>query len=471
MRRGAGLLVLLACACGESASGAGAPAGDDASDDASIEASAPTPCSLTPAGDAVPIVSFPDRHATAPTMVALDPGSADGAASIALQVFANAGTSGLPDDIEIARARVSQDWPRGAVLDQPPKLQGEFALGAALLAASPHDPRTLALAWHRDDAAVGRPQFRSIDPASWQQGPEVAIQPSGDAMFSFASGAGVGSDGSWTGDGFAIAWRHVSAPDVGPARPLAAILDVSGNLMRGPSPLATAEDFPGRSPALAWSGSTYLVATSYVDCFGGDACRPRSVVLQRLSAKAAPDMGLTLQPIASFSTVDPAALPGTPMMAAFQGRVWLVWSEGVPADASGERTRTIRLVATDEGGQPLGDPTTIDDAARPTTRVSVSAGDAGVLVAWAEDGPVMGDGGDANDVRIGASSVVVRRAGEDGRLDPAVRIPTTRVDDYGPPTTAAIASPRGALVLWAGRSTVPTQFDVTWLARLDCSAL
>jgi hypothetical protein len=63
----------------------------------------------------------------------------------------------------------------------------------------------------------------------------------------------------------------------------------------------------------------------------------------------------------------------------------------------------------------------------------------------------------------------VQRVGFDGSVDPAVRIPATRVDDYGPPTSGAGAAPRGAVVLWAGRSTDATHFDVTYLARLDCA--
>ena len=91
---------------------------------------------------------------------------------------------------------------------------------------------------------------------------------------------------------------------------------------------------------------------------------------------------------------------------------------------------------------------------------------------WAEDAPGSDGGPSPSDLLPGASFVVVQRVGLDGSVDPSpLRIPSTLVDDYVPPSATAIASsPGSALVLWAGRSTVPANFDVTYLARIDCAA-
>jgi hypothetical protein len=414
-------------------------------------------------------VSFPDRHATAPSMVVLDPGASSGAASVAVQVFANAGTSGRPDDIELARARVAPPWPSGAALDEAPELQGEFALGGGALAETVDAPPTLALAWHRDNAAVGRPQFRSVDPASWTQGPNVQLDSTGDTIFAFVAGAGVGSDGAWAGDGFAVAWRYVGAPGLGPARPVGALLDAAGNVLRGPTPMATGEDYPGRSASMAWTGSAYLVAMTYDDCHGGDGCVAHSVVVQSVRVSADAAAGLALAPASSFPVLDPSTTPGgSAAMAALRGRAWVAWTEGLARDAGAVTPRTVRLATLDAGGRALGAPVTLATAILPTTRLAVSAGDAGVLVTWAEDADPADDGG-AGDVVPGASSVVVQRVGFDGALDAPLRVLATRVDAFGPVTSATIAAPRGALVLWAGRSTDPARFDMAWMAELACA--
>src|SRR5579883_573219 len=210
---GAALLAAASTSCDEA--GTVIPV-DASTTDAPVEAAPPAPpCTLSAAGDPVPLVAFAHRHATAPSMSVLDDGADAGAASVAVAVFANAGNSGLPDDIELARARVAAPWPAGVTLDEPPQLQGEFSLGAGLLATTSGAPRTVGLVWHRDTAAVGRPQFRAMDVASWTQGPDVDLTDSGDTVFSFAAGAGVAPDGTWAGDGFAVVWRYVGAPGVG----------------------------------------------------------------------------------------------------------------------------------------------------------------------------------------------------------------------------------------------------------------
>jgi hypothetical protein len=464
LRAAAVPIAVVVCACGASHPADGAPGSGP------LGTLSPQPaCTLSQAGQPIPIVGFADRHATAPSMLLLDSGSGDESASIAIQVFASAGDSGLPDDIEVARARVGPNWPDDVALDQPPQLMGEFALGPGYLARSLDAPPTLALAWHRDNALVGRPQLRLMDVARWEAGADVEVAPSGDAIYSFVAGGAVGAGGSWEGQGYAVAWRDVGAPGAGPARPFGALLDADGDLVRGPSPLASGENYPGRAPSIAWTGSGYLVATAYDDCVDGSMCAPRSVVVATMVASAEPWGGISLRPVTALPATDEGSVPGTASIAWFGGIAWVAWTEGPAADAGGAAARTVRLAALDGQGRLLGAPIVVAADSHPRTRVALSAGDAGVLVTWAEDAPGSGAAPNASDVLPGASFVVVQRVGLDGTVDSApLRIPATRIDDYAPPTASAIASPRGALVLWAGRSTDPASFDVTYLARVDC---
>jgi hypothetical protein len=178
-----------------------------------------------------------------------------------------------------------------------------------------------------------------------------------------------------------------------------------------------------------------------------------------------------MQPLVALKVLDDRTAPGgAASMATLGGRVWVAWTEGPHADAGAGAPRVVRLATLDGKGTPVGEPITVAPAAHPASRVSVSASDVGILLAWAEDNPsARDDGGGSGDILPGASFVVVQRVGFDGYVDAPLRIPATRVDDYGPPTSSAIAAPRGAVVLWAGRSTVETHFDVTYLARLDCA--
>jgi hypothetical protein len=403
-------------------------------------------------------------------MLVLDSGAGGGAASVGIDVFASAGNSGLPDDIEIARARVGTAWPADVALDETPQLLGEFALGPGYLAQALHDQHKMALAWHRDDAEVGRPEFRALDVTTWEQGPAVEIASTGDAVFSFVAGAAVGSDGAWDGDGFAISWRHVGAPGVGPARPLGALLAADGSVLRGPSPLAFADNFPGRAPMLVWTGTDYLAATTYDDCPDTTVCAARSVVVASLAPSADPAGGFAVRPVTALPVLDPSAVPGgSASLAALDGRAWVAWSEGPPSEAGARVPRAVRVAMLDSQGRLQGSPVTVAAQAYPASHVAISASDAGILLTWAEDAADAGVGQGAGDILPGASFVVVQRVGFDGTVDPAVRIPATRIDDYGPPTSSAIAAPRGALVLWAGRSTIETHFDVTYLARLECT--
>jgi len=411
--------------------------------DASADAAAPTPCALRLAGPPIELLAFDQRHASAPQMIVLDPGSDSSPASVALQAFANASITGIPDDIEIARARVGRAWPDAAI-DRAPQMLGELALGFAQM-ASPA-PGALAVAWHREEIGVGRPQLRTFDAGSWSPGETAVLAMKGDAVLSLVPGAG----------GLGVVWRDLNAPGVGPVQPMIAVLDAKGSVVRGPIAAAGPVDYPGSAPALAWTGEKFLVVTGFDTCGpGAFACAPKSVVVATLG-------DASIDRVGAIGAIDPATSPGHVAAATYADRVWIAWSEG---DAKDEKVpRTVRFAALDARGFPVVGPKTLATAAPVSTSVSISASEIGAVVAWAERG-------DPNAARsaIGASRIVVRRVALDGTPDDPIAIGATFVDAYGPPTTAAIAAPRGALVLWAGASATPNMPDVAWMARVDCA--
>jgi hypothetical protein len=313
----------------------------------------------------------------------------------------------------------------------------------------------LALAWHRETTAVGRPQFRALDPATWTLSDPVQVAPSGDAVLSFIAGA---SD-------YAVAWRDINAPGVGPAQPLVAVVDTTGAVTLGPLPAAAQEDFPGRSPSIAWTGSSYVLATAFADCHRADPlCVADSVAVARLETGPA-----AVVLAGSFAPLDPTSPPGTCATATLYPappsapRTWIAWSEGASGDAAD--VHTIRAARVDASGTPQGDPVTVATGAHPSTRLSLAASDLGLLVAWAEAGS-----GTTSENQAGSSNVVVVHLDADGHaVDAPFVIPATYVDAEGPPRVVTLATPHAALVTWGGRSTDPTQPDVAWAARLDCA--
>jgi hypothetical protein len=397
---------------------------------------------LKAAGAPIELLAFDQRHASAPQMIVLDPGSDSSPVSVALQAFANASITGIPDDIEIARARVGRAWP-DATIDRAPQKIGELALGYAQM-ASP-SPGALVVAWHREEIGVGQPQIRAFDANGWSAGDTAVIATKGDAVLSLVPGGG----------GLGVVWRDLNAPGVGPVQPLVALLDAKGNAVHAPIATAGPVDYPGPAPTLAWTGEKFLLVTGFGECGpGGFACANASVVVATF--------GDSIDRVGAMAAIDPAMPPGHVAAATYGDRVWIAWSEG---DAKNEKVpRTVRFAALDSHGVPVIGPKTLATAVPVSTAVSISASELGAVVAWAERGD-----SDAARNLSGASRIVVRRVALDGTPDDAIQIAATFVDAYGPPTTAAIAAPRGVLLLWAGASVTDGMPDVGWMSRLDCT--
>ncbi len=437
----------------------------DVEEDASIE-DAPTDlppdvapdvelsrCRLVSAGAPKTILSFTDRHATAPSIVALGTGRP---ATIAMQALASGGSSPLHSDIQLARVQVG-DWPTGVVVDRPPQLVGVETHGWGELSRA-HPPRAdLALAWHGDPGGVGRPIFRTFDPATWTAGPLVDVTMRGEAVLALARGASIVGN-AYAGTGYAIAWRDV---DPMLTRPRLTVLDATGARSIDVLTAAPAAAYPGPTPAIAWSGSHYLVAVSHGDC-PPDECTPFSVSVQRLLPP-----GMNGPAELTQSTVFPPSAAGRivfrPALARVDGAFdsFLAWGEGTTSTAP----RDIRLAWLDATGKSLRD-ITVATNVRAIGAVVVAAGPLGIVVAWPEAGDTTLPIG-----ALGRDRIVVHHFDRAlAPLSPAVTIPIPQFDDYGRVSLAWLD--RGLLLAWGGAKPAgelpPNQHDVSLLARLDC---
>ena len=430
----------------DTGTGGGAP---DAAD-AAVDQVSPPPCVLGLAGEPIDILSFPDRHATAPSMVTLGP------STLALQAFAGGGSSFAHPDIELGHVQIGPAWPSGTAIDLGPTLYGIESHGWGQLTRSPGGG--LALGWHGDPNGVARVLFRLFDPGSWSPGPVVDVDSASDteAVLDLQLGAGVGGLGvGYAGDGYGIVYRSVDWNTPGtPTKPLAAVLDPSGSVVIAPKEIAPAADYPGAAPSIVWTGTTYLLATA----------RPGEVQISKL-VPASGDLvdDSHVEGVSSLSSHLPNASVGRPALAVQSGRVYLAWRESAAKDPP--ELHAVRLAELDQNGLVVKDPLDIGSIAHPVSRVTLSASELGVLVSYAEEGDTA-----LPDASAGRSHVVVHQLDLDASpLGDPIVIDATRFQTYGPPQLAVISQPLSALVTWSARAK-QGGLDDTYLARLDCGA-
>jgi hypothetical protein len=319
------------------------------------------------------------------------------------------------------------------------------------------------LLWYHGDLAAGVPsglKFRLVDPVAWSGGGEVFVDQKGTleygtVAYAFAPGPGV-SGGAYEGLGYLAVWERDYFPD-GSSEPRVAVLDAQGNIVLGPLTPSAPIKYPGRPAHGAWSGSAYLVTTSFDACASGESlCSTSSVVVMRVDPA-----GKGLVVTAVVPALGAVAAPRRALLAPYQGSVWMTWTERDPSDASSPRT--VRLARLDAGGQLAADPVTIADQVLPTTSLALTAGEAGVVVVWGEDG----DKGLMPNLP-GRSRIVVHHFDTQGA---AAGVPIT-IDatafGLSGPVAAEIAWPRGVLVTWAASGLPVGTPTRTFLGRLDC---
>ena len=446
-------------------SGFGGSSGGPVDSGNDVDAPPPPPCALVAAGAAVDVVSFPDRHATAPSAVTIASGTPAAAAKVALQTFASGGNSMAHDDIELVGFTLGSAWPGGFVQVNAPALYGIESHGWAELVHAP-SANQLALAWHGDPGGNGRPMFRLWDVGSWAPQAPVDLAPDGEAVLDLAPGAGIGSLGvGYAGFGYALIWRDVQSGPQAPTRPVAVITNESGQVVFGPHPLAEYLDYPGRSPSVVWTGAAYVTATAAQSCAPGETlCQPLSVVIARLrpaSGDYVDDSGIDL--VTVLPSQAGTAVVGRAALSSHGGRTFVAWSE---SDQSAPGApRRIRVAELSALGELVSGPMSVDDSAPMVTRVSLLASDLGVTLTWAEDSDST-----VPDNVVGRSRIVSTHLSPDlGMLSYRVTVPTTRVDDYGAPNATPLAVPKSLLIVWSGRRETGAGYEDAWATRLDCA--
>jgi len=447
-------------------SDAGAP---DVASDASPDATVPPSCVLGLAGPPIEILSFADRHATAPSLVTLEPGSSSTPAKVALQAFASGGNSPLHSDIELLRLRVETPWPDGTSIEQGPTPYGHDAHGWGELSQAADAPSRLVLGWHGDPNDDPRVLLRFFDSANWKAAATSTVDPDGEAVLDLQPGASVGGMGfGYADNGYAIVWRSVDYQQGNaPSHPVVAVLDDEGSVVLAPKSVAPSSDYPGVSPSVIWSGTTYLMATGFSSCELSDPlCVPGAVAVTALhpaSGDLVDDSHVEM--VGAIKAHLPNAKVGRPSLAAHAGRVFVAWRESAAKDPPA--FDALRVAELDGSGHVIAGPVDFGASASAQSRVTLSASDLGLVATYAEDGNPA-----ASDTTLGRSRIVVHHLGFD--LTPksnAVVINATRFETYRPPETAPLASPRGVLLTWAGMGTSKKGgYWVTYLARLDCMA-
>jgi hypothetical protein len=412
--------------------------------------------------DPSPVVTYPDRHATAPSLAVVDPGDSTSArpGSVAVQVFASGGSSSAHIAVEVALARVAPPWPTGTTIERAPLLWGVESHGWGEMAPGAAGSATLALAWHSDQGGKGRPVFRTLATAGWTAGPVVEIAATGEAVLDLAAGQGVTASG-YGGPGYAVVWRDV-LPTSGAAqtRPLVAVLDGAGTVVHGPLEAAAPNGYPGRSPRIVWSGTSYVIATSFSSCVAGDLlCAERSVVVARLANPSTKSPG-GLIPTATIPSLSSSTRPRRASAAVHAGQLFVAWAEGGADDAS---LLTVRLARLSLAGALVAPVVTVAQNARPLSAVSLDATALGLIASWPEEGTLS-----LPPAKLGYSQIVVHWLDAQGQaLHPAARIPSPRYETYGPTSAVAIDHPRGLLLTWGGR--LPSGLDGALLAAGLCA--
>lgn len=396
----------------------------------------PDPCVPVAAGDAIELLSFSDRHATAPS-VALSPDRS----RLFVQALASGGASLLHPDIQLAELAVGADWP-DVKIESGPATFGFDAHGWGVLSPSPPGRDELILGWHGDPGGPSRPMLRRLDLATNQGFDQKDVADSAESVLDVAPGA----------DAYAVAWRHVSG-DAGWA-PAVGRFDLDAAPSSSPVLLTSPREYPGRSVALTWTGSTYLAAIAFDTCLPDEAalCREHAVVVDDLGAE------LGAAKIVATFPLRPDHAARRPYLASHGGRTYLAWAESLP---DGEPA-TVRLTELAADGAPIGAPLDVAADLPLLSRPTMIAGDGGVTIAWPET---------ANHALpehvVGHDALVITQLDADLEVLAArVSVPIPRFETYGPSYGVALAEPRSLFFVIGAR--LPSGYDGVFGARFDC---
>jgi hypothetical protein len=425
-----------------------------------------SPCSLDWAGDPFSIIAFPEGGAHAPDLVLLAPGDPDAGGALVVLKAISADASFWHPEIRVARLAIGLAWPDGVVLDRQPTLFGfeSHEWGSISLAAG--DPTRLALFWHYAGALVDPPslRFQTFDLESWSASApvDVSLEEGHEASLGLSPGRGVDLAGAgYAGNGYGVAfrtWRETEG-----TLPQAAILNPEGSFQLGPFPAAPPGEYPGRGASIVWTGTTYLVATSFIDCPEGweGRCAPGAVGVLSIRPPIAPGDPGGLELVSTIPVQRPGLNPLRPHMAERAGSVWLSWFEVDPA-VPGVAANVVLARVSGDGLLEWEAPRVLATDAAYTASPSIAATAHGIIVMW-------GAPGDASlpPEAPGSTRLIVHHLDFDGV---AVQAPlvtdTTSFAYYADLSAVGLAGPAGVLLAWSARGA--SLRDEIFLGRLDC---
>ncbi len=338
------------------------PITSDAAPDVLPDAPLPPRCVLLQAdGPPMQIVSFPNQHADAPSLAVVDRGTPGSPANVAVQAFRTGG-DGFEHAIFAGKLSVGDAWPDGVETTQTPVKVGTDSHGWAEMSMAPGGLREVAISWLGDPGMSSRTMFRRIDADSWSALDPVDLSYEGSSALGLVAGAGTGDMGiGYAGLGYGIVWRRSSHLPDNPVSPVVAVLDQNGSLLIGPHRVADPMQSPGRSPSITWSGSAYLLATTFRECVPGDAlCSPDAIVITRVrpaSGDAWDDSGVDF--VTAIPTTNPGLAPGRASIGSNGTDTWVAWSEG--PSGNDEAPRRIVAQRLDSQGNVVGSPVQVDD--------------------------------------------------------------------------------------------------------------
>lgn len=440
-----------ASASGGSGGSSSGGTGGTVSVDAGVDAANPEACVLHSVGAPKEMLAFAEGNTDSPLMAVIDPGGTKTARIGFAAVSEDA--NGWHPELRVAEVSVGPIWPTDTEITREPVLYGFDAHAWGAMVEASGQNGNLALAFYHADEASPNVQpaykFRSFDTTSWSPGPEVAIDDAGSVSYGFTRSP----------NGYATTWR-ATALGSSNTEPRLAILDVNGNVTQGPIAVGPPEPYPGRSSDVVWSGTRYLIATSFAGCDISPApCEKRAVVITTPLADG------TLQLTTAIPALTDGDVPRRALVSAFAGSVWVAWTEAPPPPEEGSDTapRKVRLAHLDEDGALLGEPLLLTSDAHPYLSPTIAATAHGIVVAYPEIANP-----DLPESFVGHGRMRVHNVGHDGNvLQQPLDIETTLFANGPHPSLVALASPRSVLVAWAARSP-EKQLFVTFLARLDC---
>jgi hypothetical protein len=399
---------------------------DDAVPDAIVPDAPVAVCQLKPIGEPVEVFALPGQDLYTPSMVVMEPGN------LANSKLPRVALQAVADGIRLIAMTVHPPGPSGTIVDTNTPVLVGTGMTYGQMVHAPGSLEQLALVWGADGPGN---VLRTVDISSWTLGPLVTVATTGWTPNGLAAGKGVPNTqtGQYDGNGYAMTWQGATGVSASMA-----VLSATGEIQVGP--LWTSAPAPSQQleSTVAWSGSTYLMATRFETCAAGDPlCRERAVVVSRLRVAPASN---SIEYASSFESGIPGWTPGYPTL---DGTV-LAYDDG----PGSKQARVFHIQQLADNGVPVDSGHVVASGIYPLARVLVGSGPDGKVAGWVEEGDVS-----LSDQALGRSSLWLQLLDKGlGLQGPVVVLPMTRYGSVGHPVIVPLGFPRGVLVAWSALS-------------------